>query len=107
MVEAIKRQADRIVQAQVNYDAHGLLQPLAERLASITPDTIDTFSRVRAGMVGLNRGAIPAAPFGGGEQSGLGREGEVITPSGPRTMTPPSRARPGRRRSTPPATTSR
>jgi succinate-semialdehyde dehydrogenase/glutarate-semialdehyde dehydrogenase len=33
--------------------------------------------RLRAGMVGLNRGVVsdPAAPFGGVKQSGLGREG--------------------------------
>jgi len=33
--------------------------------------------RLDSGMVGLNRGLVsdPAAPFGGVEQSGLGREG--------------------------------
>jgi succinate-semialdehyde dehydrogenase/glutarate-semialdehyde dehydrogenase len=33
--------------------------------------------RLKAGMVGLNRGAVsdPAAPFGGVKQSGIGREG--------------------------------
>ena len=32
---------------------------------------------LRAGMIGINRGAIsdPAAPFGGIKQSGFGREG--------------------------------
>jgi len=32
---------------------------------------------LEAGMVGLNEGLVsdPAAPFGGGKQSGLGREG--------------------------------
>jgi succinate-semialdehyde dehydrogenase/glutarate-semialdehyde dehydrogenase len=35
--------------------------------------------RIKAGMIGLNRGAIsdPAAPFGGMKQSGLGREGST------------------------------
>ena len=35
--------------------------------------------RIRAGMIGLNQGAIsdPAAPFGGMKQSGLGREGST------------------------------
>jgi succinate-semialdehyde dehydrogenase/glutarate-semialdehyde dehydrogenase len=33
--------------------------------------------RLRAGMVGLNKGVVsdPAAPFGGVKQSGIGREG--------------------------------
>jgi succinate-semialdehyde dehydrogenase/glutarate-semialdehyde dehydrogenase len=33
--------------------------------------------RLKAGMVGLNRGVVsdPAAPFGGVKQSGIGREG--------------------------------
>ncbi|MEE8602907.1 NAD-dependent succinate-semialdehyde dehydrogenase [Euzebya tangerina] len=35
--------------------------------------------RIRAGMIGLNRGLVsdPAAPFGGMKQSGLGREGST------------------------------
>ena len=35
--------------------------------------------RIKAGMIGLNRGAVsdPAAPFGGMKQSGLGREGST------------------------------
>lgn len=38
---------------------------------------LEVSRRLRAGMVGLNRGVVsdPAAPFGGVKQSGLGREG--------------------------------
>jgi succinate-semialdehyde dehydrogenase/glutarate-semialdehyde dehydrogenase len=40
-------------------------------------DALRIAERIDAGMVGVNRGAVsdPSAPFGGMEQSGLGREG--------------------------------
>jgi 4-aminobutyrate aminotransferase len=43
VVEAIRRQAGRFIHAQVNCYRHDLLEPLAERLAAVTPDGIDTF----------------------------------------------------------------
>ena len=43
VVEAIQRQAATLVHGQVNCYHHSLLDPLAERLDSITPDGIDTF----------------------------------------------------------------
>ena len=38
VVEAIREQAGRFIHAQVNCYRHDLLEPLAERLAEITPD---------------------------------------------------------------------
>ncbi len=49
VVDAIQRQAARFVHAQVNCYRHDLLEPLAERLASITPDPIDTFFITNSG----------------------------------------------------------
>ena len=49
VVEAIQRQAARFVHAQVNCYRHDLLEPLAERLASITPEPIDTFFFTNSG----------------------------------------------------------
>ncbi|MEX2627460.1 MAG: aspartate aminotransferase family protein [Ilumatobacteraceae bacterium] len=43
VVEAITRQAERFVHAQVSVFTHDLLEPLAARLAEITPGAIDTF----------------------------------------------------------------
>ena len=43
VVAAIQAQAERFVHAQVNCYRHDLLEPLAARLAEITPDPIDTF----------------------------------------------------------------
>lgn len=43
VVEAISEQAARIVHAQINVYRHDLLDPLADRLAEITPEGIDTF----------------------------------------------------------------
>ncbi|ACU53650.1 aminotransferase class-III [Acidimicrobium ferrooxidans DSM 10331] len=43
VAEAIARQAERFIHAQVNIYTHDLLQPLADALDAITPDGIDTF----------------------------------------------------------------
>lgn len=43
VVQAIAEQAARIVHAQINVYRHDLLEPLAAKLAEITPDGIDTF----------------------------------------------------------------
>lgn len=43
VVEAIARQAGRIVHAQVNCYQHDLLVPLADRLVELTPDSIEQF----------------------------------------------------------------
>lgn len=43
VVKAIAEQAERFVHAQANVYTHDLLEPLAGRLADITPDSIDTF----------------------------------------------------------------
>jgi 4-aminobutyrate aminotransferase len=43
VVQAISEQAGRFIHAQQNVYTHDLLEPLAARLAEITPDPIDTF----------------------------------------------------------------
>lgn len=43
VAQAIADQAQRIIHAQVNVYSHDLLEPLASKLAEITPETIDTF----------------------------------------------------------------
>ena len=43
VVAAIQAQAERFIHAQVNVYRHNLLEPLAARLATITPPGIDTF----------------------------------------------------------------
>jgi len=43
VVQAITEQAQKFVHAQVNVYSHDLLEPLAARLADITPGPIDTF----------------------------------------------------------------
>jgi 4-aminobutyrate aminotransferase len=43
VVEAISEQAARFIHAQQNVYTHDLLEPLADRLDEITPDSIDTF----------------------------------------------------------------
>ncbi|MDQ3294590.1 MAG: aminotransferase class III-fold pyridoxal phosphate-dependent enzyme, partial [Actinomycetota bacterium] len=49
VVAAIQEQAARFVHAQVNCYRHDLLEPLAARLAGITPDPIDTFFFTNSG----------------------------------------------------------
>jgi 4-aminobutyrate aminotransferase len=43
VVEAIREEARRFIHAQANVYTHDLLEPLADRLAEITPASIDTF----------------------------------------------------------------
>ncbi len=43
VVQAIADQAARFIHAQQNVYSHDLLEPLAAKLAAITPDSIDTF----------------------------------------------------------------
>jgi 4-aminobutyrate aminotransferase len=43
VVQAIADQAQRFVHAQANIYTHDLLEPVAARLAELTPDSIDTF----------------------------------------------------------------
>ena len=49
VVAAIQEQAARFIHAQVNVYRHDLLEPLAERLATITPGAIDTFFFTNSG----------------------------------------------------------
>ena len=49
VVEAIAAQAQRFIHAQVNVYKHDLLEPLAARLAGITPPSIDTFFFANSG----------------------------------------------------------
>ncbi len=49
VAEAIGRQAQRFIHAQVNVFRHDLLEPLAAKLAEITPPTIDTFFFANSG----------------------------------------------------------
>jgi 4-aminobutyrate aminotransferase len=49
VVEAIARQAGRFIHAQVNVFTHDLLEPLAARLAELTPGAIDSFFFANSG----------------------------------------------------------
>jgi 4-aminobutyrate aminotransferase len=49
VVEAISSQAARFIHAQANVFTHDLLEPLAARLASVTPGAIDTFFFANSG----------------------------------------------------------
>jgi 4-aminobutyrate aminotransferase len=49
VVAAIQRQAERFIHAQVNVYKHDLLEPLAARLAELTPGAIDTFFYANSG----------------------------------------------------------
>lgn len=60
VVEAIREQAGRFVHAQVNCYRHDLLEPLAARLAEITPEGIDTFFYANSGAE-ATEGAIKLA----------------------------------------------
>jgi 4-aminobutyrate aminotransferase len=60
VVEAIREQAGRFIHAQVNCYRHDLLEPLAERLAEITPEGIDTFFFANSGAE-ATEGAVKLA----------------------------------------------
>src|SRR5690606_3634547 len=49
VTSAIAAQAERFIHAQVNVFTHDLLEPLAARLAEITPGSIDTFFFANSG----------------------------------------------------------
>ena len=49
VVDAISRQAERFIHAQVNVFTHDLLEPLAARLADLAPGAIDTFFFANSG----------------------------------------------------------
>ncbi len=49
VVAAIQEQAGRFIHAQVNVYRHDLLEPLAERLAHLSPGAIDTFFYANSG----------------------------------------------------------
>jgi 4-aminobutyrate aminotransferase len=49
VVQAIAEQAQRFIHAQVNVFSHDLLEPLAAKLAEITPGAIDTFFFANSG----------------------------------------------------------
>ncbi len=49
VVAAIARQAERFIHAQANVYTHDLLQPLAQRLAELSPPGIDTFFFANSG----------------------------------------------------------
>jgi len=60
VVEAIQRQAERFIHAQVNVYHHDLLQPLGARLAELTPGPIDTFFYANSGAE-ITEGAVKLA----------------------------------------------
>lgn len=60
VVEAIRAQAGRFIHAQVNCYRHDLLEPLAERLAELTPAGIDTFFFANSGAE-ATEGAVKLA----------------------------------------------
>jgi 4-aminobutyrate aminotransferase len=60
VVDAIARQAARIVHAQVNCYRHDLLQPLADVLEEITPAGVDTFFYTNSGAE-ATEGAVKLA----------------------------------------------
>ncbi len=60
VVAAIQEQAGRFIHAQVNCYRHDLLEPLAARLAEITPDGIDTFFYANSGAE-ATEGAVKLA----------------------------------------------
>ncbi|MBM9624617.1 aspartate aminotransferase family protein [Streptomyces zhihengii] len=56
VVEAVRRQAGRIIHAQVNCYQHDLLAPLADRLAELTPDSIEQFFFSNSGAEAVEAG---------------------------------------------------
>ncbi|MGJ5797634.1 aspartate aminotransferase family protein [Streptomyces europaeiscabiei] len=56
VVEAIREQAGRIIHAQVNCYQHDLLVPLADRLAELTPGSIEQFFFSNSGAEAVEAG---------------------------------------------------
>jgi len=60
VVQAIAQQAERFIHAQANVFTHDLLEPLASKLAEITPGSIDTFFFANSGAE-ITEGAVKLA----------------------------------------------
>ncbi len=60
VVQAIAQQAERFIHAQANVFTHDLLEPLATKLAEITPGSIDTFFFANSGAE-ITEGAVKLA----------------------------------------------
>jgi 4-aminobutyrate aminotransferase len=68
VVEAISRQAGRFIHAQVNCYRHDLLEPLAARLAELSPGAIDTFFYANSGAE-ITEAAVKLARQATGKQN--------------------------------------
>jgi 4-aminobutyrate aminotransferase len=74
VVDAIRDQAARIVHAQVSCYRHDLLEPLATRLASVTPPAIDRFFFANSGAEAVE-GAVKLARYATGRPNVVVMEG--------------------------------
>jgi 4-aminobutyrate aminotransferase len=74
VVAAIAEQAGRFIHAQANVYRHNLLNPLADRLAEITPDPIDVFFFANSGAE-ATEGAVKLARQATGRQNIIVFEG--------------------------------
>jgi 4-aminobutyrate aminotransferase len=68
VVEAIARQAGRFIHAQVNCYRHDQLEPLAARLAELSPGAIDTFFYANSGAE-ITEAAVKLAKQATGKQN--------------------------------------
>jgi 4-aminobutyrate aminotransferase len=68
VVEAIARQAGRFIHAQVNCYRHDQLEPLAARLAELSPGDIDTFFYANSGAE-ITEAAVKLAKQATGKQN--------------------------------------
>jgi 4-aminobutyrate aminotransferase len=74
VVAAIAEQAGRFIHAQANVYRHNLLNPLADRLAEITPDPIDVFFFANSGAE-ATEGGVKLARQATGRQNVIVFEG--------------------------------